>query len=270
MTEQDLLHVRATECQCIQLWRPLYNHPWILRLQPTSTTRKPPKLQLTTAFSSTGSRLWQKVRRRLKTLCVLQYFSRSSTSPEFGWECLMTLAQGGQASFDMARRLRSSEFSQLHFFAMYRMANYLDDPPRTLVRSLVRQALEFRGAALPRSPRPLVLPLLAHPEFTRNVRKHLQALIAKNKEFLVPLHLPNPTCIAGKHADLRKLIYNHRPALRTWTWHEPPQCPCHQLLERHTELRRVNGHIASPARLLAVSSRLRHILILLLAKCILP
>ena len=62
---------RPIETSCIQLWKPMLNHPWIVQLNPTSATRKATPFQLQQAFTARGPRLWKTVRRRLKTLGVL-------------------------------------------------------------------------------------------------------------------------------------------------------------------------------------------------------
>ena len=77
----------------------------------------------------------------------------------------MMLAAGGQLAFDASRQLRSSEFSHFHVYALRRMANHLEDPPRSRVYALLKQILQFRGMAFPRHNKPLVIPVLAHSGF---------------------------------------------------------------------------------------------------------
>ena len=101
---------RSKELSIIQNWRPMYNHPWINRLHPTSTFHTT-KLTITAlSYTSKSSRLWKKVRRRLQTTGMLRFCLFSDVSPSMGWDLLMMLAAGGQLAFDASRRLRSSEF----------------------------------------------------------------------------------------------------------------------------------------------------------------
>ena len=84
---------------------------------PTSTFR-PTKLTITAmSYTTTSSRLWTTVRRRLQSVGILRFYMTSSTSPSYGWDFLMMLAAGGQLAFDASRRLRSSEFSHFHVYA---------------------------------------------------------------------------------------------------------------------------------------------------------
>ena len=62
---------RSLETRCIQLWKPMLNHPWIVQVNPTSATRKATPFQIQQTFTARGPRLWKTVRRRLKTLGVL-------------------------------------------------------------------------------------------------------------------------------------------------------------------------------------------------------
>ena len=52
---------RSFETRCFQLWKPMLNHPWILQLNPMSTTRKATPFQIQQTFTAKGSRLWKKV-----------------------------------------------------------------------------------------------------------------------------------------------------------------------------------------------------------------
>ena len=253
--------VRARECELIQVWQPRYNHPWIYKLHPTSTHRTTRVSCFTSQFTYKSRRLWQKVRRRLSTLKILQCYAHSNTNVTSSWKFLMDLAAGGELSFRTSSILRSSQFSALHIYALLRMSNHLDDPPRSLVRSLLKKNLQFRQAALPKAPRPLVLPLLAHASFQSAARRFVSDLIYKSREFLVPFHLPSKKIVAGKHHSVQSLLYNHLAMMRTWTFDQPPQCQCRGLKREHPQLQCVNGHVASPAAKLNVSKRLHSLLL---------
>ena len=65
----------------------------------------------------------------------------------------------------MQRHIRSSSTHSNHLFALYKLANQIDDPPRTRVRSRIKSAIQFRQLPLPPTPRQLILPLLCHTTF---------------------------------------------------------------------------------------------------------
>ena len=251
---------RSKELSIIQNWRPMYNHPWINRLHPTSTFRTT-KITITAlSHTSKSSRLWKKVRRRLQTTGMPRFYLFSDVSPSMGWDLLMMLAVGGQLAFDASRRLRSSEFSHLHVFAFHRLANHLEDPPRTRVKALLRQVLQFRGLALPRQCKPLVIQMLAHNGFKSAVKTFIRQQMMGFKTFLVPFHLPSTQVVAGNGESIKDILYNHLRLQKSWTWTTPPRCSCSNFCVQHPQLQKTHGHIASPASLLNISTRLREVL----------
>ena len=238
----------------------MYNHPWINCLHPTSTFRTT-KLTITAlSYTSKSSRLWKKVRRRLQTTGMLRFYLHSGVSPYMGWDLLMMLATGGQLAFDASRRLRSSEFSHLHVFAYHRLANHLEDPPRTRVKALLKQVLQFRGLALPCQRKPLGIQMLVHTGFKTAVKTFLRQQMVGSKSFLVPFHLPSTQVVAAKAMSIKDILYNHLKLQKSWSWTIPPMCPCSNFCAQHPELQKAHGHIASPARLLNISTRLREVL----------
>ena len=256
----NLVNARSKELSIIQKWRPMYNHPWISRLHPTSIFRTT-KLTITAlSYTSKSSRLWKKVRRRLQTTGMLRFYLFSDVSPYMGWDLLMMLAAGGQLAFDASRRLRSSEFSHLHVFAFHRLANHLDDPPRTREKALLKQVLQFRALALPRQCRPLIIQMLAHTGFKTAVKTFLRQQMVGSKAFLVPFHLPSTQVVAGKAESIKDILYNHLRLQKSWSWTIPPMCPCSNFCVQHPQLQKAHGHIASPARLLNISTRLCEVL----------
>ena len=251
---------RSFETRCIQLWKPRLNHPWIIQLNPTSVTRKSTPFQIQQTFTIKGSRLWKKVRRRLKSLGALQYLEFTLPMLQEAWTILMTLAADAERSFQMASRLRSNEFHQIHVYALYRLALHCDDPPRSKIRSILKKVMDFRKYPRPGTARPLCLPMLAHSTFSRSLQTFVSELIQSNKEYLVPFHLPSKKILAGKHQTIADLLYNHQKHLQRWSVDVPPLCPCQRLLQEHPNLATVEGHIASPASLLSVSRRLQTLL----------
>ena len=119
------------------------------------------------------------------------------------WLLLINLANGGMKAFQTEKRLRSAEFHHHQVYALYRLCNLLDDPPQTAVRAIIRRILQFRQCAVPRSPRPLVLALLAHQPFQQSIEQWISDFIKVSKDYMIPFHLPHKKCAAGKHRSLR-------------------------------------------------------------------
>ena len=150
----DLQQARATEYSLIHSWKP--------QLNPTSTTRFAQPFIVRSSYGSPGKRRWMKVRRRLQTLGLLHLYQNTILEPIDNWLLLINLANGGMKAYQTEKRLRSAEFHHHQVYALYRLCNLLDDPPQTAVRAILRRILQLRQCAIPRSPRALVLPLLAH------------------------------------------------------------------------------------------------------------
>ena len=156
--------------------------------------------------------------------------------------------------------VRSAQVSDLQCYALYRMSGFLDGPPRSAVKATLKRCLRFRNLPIPRSAHPLCIPFLAHSTFAANVRKWMGGHIIRYKDFLVPFHLPNKTVISGKRCSFRSVLYNNIATAESWTWDQPPTCHCERWKQQHPELQTVDGHIASPAHLLNISTRLREYL----------
>ena len=256
----NLPQARATEYSFIHSWKPQLNAPWVVKLNPTSTTRFTQPFTVRSSYASPGKRLWMKVRRRLHTLGLLHLYQNTILEPIDNWLLLINLANGGMKAFQTEKRLRSAEFHHQQVYALYRLCNLLDDPPQTAVRAILRRILQFRQCVIPRSPRPLVLPLLAHQPYQRAVERWVADIISNSKDYMVPFHLPHKKCVAGKHRSLRDVIYNNISMAESWSWESPPSCNCSQLRQRHPFAKFVDGHLASPLSLMSFSGRLQHIL----------
>ena len=238
----------------------MYNHPWIKKLHPTSTFRTTKLTIQALGYTTESSRFWKKVRRRLHTEGILRFYVESTTTSQ-GWDLLVMLDAGGRLAFEASKRLRSSEYSHLHIFALHRLANHLEDPPRTRVVSLIKKVIEFRGLATPKQQRPLVIPMLAHSSYKQAVEAFIRNQIHAHKELLVPFHLPSVQVVAGKLPSMKDLLYKPLQVQTTWSWTTPPRCLCGALhLRRHPDVLLAQDHVASPLKKLNVSRRLRHIL----------
>ena len=140
----------------------------INKLHATSTLRATKLATTALSYTTKSSRLWKKVRRRLKSVGILRFYMSYSATSFHGWDFLMMLAAGGH--WLLMLQLRSSEFSHFHVYALHRMANRLEDPPRSRDKAQLEQILQFRGMALPRQCKPLVILLLAHSGLKQAVK----------------------------------------------------------------------------------------------------
>ena len=130
----------------------------ITKLNLTSATRTKATRLVTTQNSVPGRRVRQKVRRRLRTWGLLRLYPAALFDIRSHWAILMSLAHGNMQAFQTERRLRSAELQDLHVCALLRSTMLLDDPPRTLVRSILKRLLKFRDRPFPKSGVPLMLP----------------------------------------------------------------------------------------------------------------
>ena len=78
----------------------------------------------------------RKLRKRLHKLGALSLYSSSKQEPESSWMILTVLSERSLASFNLQRMLRSSAFSLHHIYAVHRLSNNLDEPPRSMVQTL--------------------------------------------------------------------------------------------------------------------------------------
>jgi len=259
------LQTRTLESYIIQKWRPPLNYPFILQRQVTKQHSTPHLLQaLRTTYLGIGNRLYAQLRRRLMYQQVFQFYDHNLSKHTTAWVQLHILAEQSQRSFDMQRHIRSSSTHSNHLFALYKLANQMDDPPRTRVRSLIKSAIQFRQLPLPPTPRPLILPLLCHTTFATQTRIWLRQLARQQKPWLPPFHVPKCNITAGKHTTLKQALFSHFSWMRQFQWHIPPACLCHQITTQHPQLLTTtldnSPHIASPAGHLTIPFRLQQFL----------
>ena len=257
------LQVKTTEASLIQKWTPMLNFPFIVRLMPTKkvTSTKQFVHSLSTKFGVPGNRLFRKLRRRLFHTMRLHLYHRSIFQNDHQWHILFQLAENSYQSFQMAKSLRSAQYSTDQIFALYRLANNLEDPPRSRVRSLLKKAIQFKGAMLPCRAKALLIPVFARSSFSKQVRSWLKNIVIERKDFLTPFHLPVCSIIPGRFPAIENKLYSHLGWMKKVSWDHPPQCPCQQIRELHPDLTATSieriDHIASEARLLTVSRRLQ-------------
>ena len=257
------LQVKTTEASLIQKWTPMLNFPFIVRLMPTKkvTSTKRFVHLLSTKFGVPGNRLFRTLRRRLFHTMRIHLYHHSIFRNDHQWHILFQLAENSYQSFQTAKSLRCAQYFADQIFALYRLANNLEDPPRSKVRGLLKQAIRFKGAMLPCRAKALLIPVLAHNTFSTQVRSWLRHIVIERKDFLTPFHLPVCIIIPGKFPTMENKLYSHFGWMKKFSWDHPPQCPCKHLRELHPDLTTTSiagiDHIASEARLLNVSRRLK-------------
>ena len=97
---------------------------------------------------------------------------------------LTVLSERSLASFNLQRMLRSSAFSLHHIYAVHRLSNNLDEPPRSMVQDLLQKILVFEGGVKPLKSRPLQIPLLSHQGFRGTIQTWLRQAVISRKDFL--------------------------------------------------------------------------------------
>ena len=216
--------------------------------------------QLASSCQPPGTRLHRKLRKRLQKLGALSLYSSSKQEPESSWMILRVLSERSLASFNLQRMLRSSAFSLHHVYAVHRLSNNLDEPPRSMVQSLLQNILVLKGGAKPPKSRPLQIPLLSHQGFRGTIKAWLRQAAISRKRVLVPFHLPPCNVVAAAHLSLGKWL-----VMVEFDWDTPPTCVCRTFQERHPEVQMVkhpsdeSQHVATRPCSLNFSARLKYI-----------
>ena len=127
------LQVKTTEASLIQKWTPMLNFPFIVRLMPTKkvTSTKRFVHLLSTKFGVPGNRLFRTLRRRLFHTMRIHLYHHSIFRNDHQWHILFQLAENSYQSFQTAKSLRCAQYFADQIFALYRLANNLEDPPRS-------------------------------------------------------------------------------------------------------------------------------------------
>ena len=160
-------------------------------------------------------------------------------------------------AWTMQRSLGSASWTHEHVYALYKLAANLEEPFRSSVRNRLASVLKFRGQAVPRINQPLVVPFLAHSKFPAFATQWLRQVRNDFQHVLLPFHLPSKTVVEGRHQTVAKLLLS----FREWfgRFEKSPQtsfCKCRHVLEEHPDLDMIDGHVASPAVKLRMSSHL--------------
>ena len=115
-----------------QQWYPPLNYPFILQREVTKQHSTPHLQQaLRNTFLGIGYRLCAQLRRSLMYKQVFHFYNHNLSKHTPAWAQLQIPAEQSQCSFDMQRHILSKSLHSDHLFALYQLANQLDDPPPT-------------------------------------------------------------------------------------------------------------------------------------------
>ena len=208
----------------ISSWQPALNHPFILKFLKLKSEGWMMQLRKNRQGSvKLSPRLYQRVRRRLFSL-------GSVPSPhsfqEQAWRILYQISLFTRASYEACKRIRSGEFHTLEVYALYRLANHMEEPGRSRVKSLIGKALLFRNATVPKNNLPLHIPFLALDNFRTNLETWIWQLILQHKNVAIPLVLPTHRLREQGFPKLSEILHNHRKVERRWITSDIENLPC--------------------------------------------
>ena len=179
---------------------------------------------------------------------------------------LTVLAERSLASFNMQRRLRSCSYSLPHIYALLRLSNNLEEPPKSSVQSILSRILVFKGGLAPPRARPMKIPFCLTTISGTPPRKWLTSKVIPVKDCLIPFHLPPCHVVSAAHSSLGTMLTNHHAMMAQFSLDNSPQCRCSSYRKKHPHIGGVEHpddgqwHVASPLDALNVSKRLRFLL----------
>ena len=245
----------AQEHALIQQHRSPLNFPYIqqhLHRTAFAFHIKPNKLHF--SRTHTAKRLWRRVRRATRSL------HRNQTPTERNiqsWTTLYHLASFNRQRFDTSKHLRSGATTNWDVYALWRLAQHVEQPERSRCLSELRSILHFRNCTIPKGNKPLTLPFLSHPTFSTQVKHWLRKHIVGHKNLAIPLHLATHRPREQAHLSLNSILHN----FRQWdniSLHDLPPCNCANFLLQHPHAEHQSGHIATTLDTLTLPPHLQH------------
>ena len=220
--------IRTLDSTLIQKWNPTLNYPFILKKRITKLGPDYSRSvrQIASSYSAPGNRLHRKLRARLHKMGALSLYSSEKQEVHSSWMILTTLAEKSLASFNMQRSLRSCSYSVPHIYALLRLSNNLEEPPKSLVQSILSRILTFKEVLPHRKQDPSrYLSCLTTISGTPP-RSGLQAKssLIPVKDFLIPFHLPPCHVVSAAHSSLGTILTNHHAMMALFSWDPPPPC----------------------------------------------
>ena len=245
----------AQEHALIQQHRSPLNFPYIqqhLHRTAFAFHIKPNKLHF--SRTHTAKRLWRRVRRATRSL------HRNQTPTERNvqsWTTLYHLASFNRQRFETSKHLRSGATTNWDVYALWRLAQHVEQPERSRCLSELRSILHFRNCTIPKGNKPLTLPFLSHPTFPTQVKHWLRKHIVGHKNLAIPLHLATHRPREQAYLTLNSILHNFRQWDNTPLQDLPP-CQCANFLLQHPHSVHHSGHIATTLDTLSLPPHLQH------------
>ena len=240
----------ATEAKYITKWKPSLNTPFINQFFKQSSEGRTKsfsfKQQL---YKASFKRLWQKVRRRMKTL--QQPWRDNTFQPELyhntaefnAWITLFKLSQQNLDRYLTIRTLRSKTTSDTSLYALWRQAQHLEEPHKGRTLSQLRLIFKYRSLNIPRHNLPLIIPQLAHLTFKKNLQQWIKQLTTFHKNRLLPFHIPSTEPVFAKHQPLSQLLHTWKTIAQKKHEILTTECPCKNFLQKYPRTKTTNGHV---------------------------
>ena len=121
-----------------------------------------------------------------KTLVFHWIGTVTSFVSKHAWRNLYQISLFTWESYEACQRICSGEFHTLEVYALYKLANHVEEPIRSRAKSLVGKALLFRNDTVPKNNLPLNMMFLAHDNFGSNLETWIRKLIIQRKNVAIP------------------------------------------------------------------------------------
>ena len=250
------------ENHAITKWGPQLNMPHIARLinQGVLQHKKRKFVEPTYTRPSTGHRLWKKARKFAKkkqlqnTIFIFGKpdIKTGKKHNHTRWakkasKILINLTSRTIDKFNATRKLISWMTPTFQVYALYKHARMMEEPRKGRAIKQLDTVIKKKNAIIPKQPRVLVLPMLAHAEFKRELHQWLRNFVLNHQDQFLPLHLPPARPVEGKFPAIKDLLHNFRKSQTKWSKHPPQGCPCSDFLNKYPYSLHHDGHIMNSA-----------------------
>lgn len=258
------VHSLALEHCFIAKFQPKLNYPFVKQhVQFKALGLAKPKLKSFQRhnYGVPAFRLCRRLRRRLIAVTHLPVVMESRRLLDF-WTVLFSLAMNTRQSFEMAKTIRSHRYSTEELYLLYRMTAYMGQPYFHKCKKPFASALRFKNLSIPKANKSLTIPFLAHDLFAVNAAEFLTDLLSQIKDVAIPLYMPSHKVREAAHPTVHKSLYNHFQWLELFAEREcqPFECRCDEMLSLHPHLDVVDGHVASSASKLSMSTNMAELI----------
>ena len=148
------------------------------------------------------------------------------------WTTLHNLATHTHTKqrFDTSKTLRSGAATDWDVYALWRLAQNIEQPERCRCLSKVKNILQFRNCTIPKQNKPLTIPFPAHPTFQKQTQAWLRRHIISQKNMAIPLHLATHRLREQAHLTINSILHNFMK-WDTVKMDDLPPCSCSQFLQ---------------------------------------